>query len=236
MTLAQQASSPTIKAPTPLLTFVPLSSNLTPWWWLIVWTKKATYHVIKQRMLQPSSHHIRATTPFHPTPTLPLHGTPRKDSGWEDPGYWPQIGEMYIKGMLSMSPDFTSPHSQKSTKFLNLTYLVFLNEQQSFDDPATWSSLQVSQAVSSFVQFTCSVVSDSLQSRGLQHARFPCPSPTSRACSNSYPISSSVIPFSSCLQSFPASGSFLNSQLFASGGQSIGASASTSVLSMNIQH
>ena len=135
-----------------------------------------------------------------------------------------------------MSPDFTSPHSQKSTKFLNLTYLVFLNEQQSFDDPATWSSLQVSQAVSSFVQFTCSVVSDSLQSRGLQHARFPCPSPTSRACSNSYPISSSVIPFSSCLQSFPASGSFLNSQVFASGGQSIGASASTSVLSMNIQH
>ena len=61
-------------------------------------------------------------------------------------------------------------------------------------------------------------MSDSLQPCGLQHARFPCSSPTPRACSNSCPISSSVVPFSSCLQSFPVSGSFLNSQLFASGG------------------
>ena len=76
-----------------------------------------------------------------------------------------------------------------------------------------------------------------------QHSRLPCPSPTPRACSNSCPlsrwchpiISSSVIPFSSCLQSFPVSGSFLVSQFFASGGQSIGASASASVLPMNIQ-
>ena len=73
--------------------------------------------------------------------------------------------------------------------------------------------------------------------------RLPCPSPTPRACSNSCPssqwchptISSSVIPFSSCLQSFPASGSFPMSRLFASGGQSIGVSASASVLPMNIQ-
>ena len=78
---------------------------------------------------------------------------------------------------------------------------------------------------------------------GLQHARPLCSSPTSRAYSNSCPlgqwchpaISSSVIPFSSCLQSVPASGSFLMSQFFASGGQSIGVSASTSVLPMNIQ-
>ena len=78
---------------------------------------------------------------------------------------------------------------------------------------------------------------------GLQHPRLPCTSPTPRAYSNSCPsswwchptISSSVIPFSSCLQSFPASGSFPMSQLFASGGQSIGVSASTSVLQMNIQ-
>ena len=82
-----------------------------------------------------------------------------------------------------------------------------------------------------------------LWSRGLQHARLPCPSPSPRACSNSCPssqwchptISSSVIPFSSCLQSFPASGSFLISQLFASGGQSTGALASEPVLPMNIQ-
>ena len=78
---------------------------------------------------------------------------------------------------------------------------------------------------------------------GLEHARLPCPSPNPEAYSNSCPlsqwchptISSSVIPFSSCLQSFPASGSFPMSQLFASGGQSIGASASTSVLPMNTQ-
>ena len=89
----------------------------------------------------------------------------------------------------------------------------------------------------------CSVMSDVLQPLGLQHARLPCPSPCPRACSNSctlyqwcHPtISSSIIPFSSCLQSLPASGPFLVSWLFASGGQSIGASASASVLPMNIQ-
>ena len=77
----------------------------------------------------------------------------------------------------------------------------------------------------------------------LQHVRLPCPSPTPGACSNSCPlswwchptISSSVIPFFSCLQSFPASGSYPMSQFFTSGGQSIGASASASVLPMNIQ-
>ena len=93
------------------------------------------------------------------------------------------------------------------------------------------------------VQFSCSVVSDSLQSHGLQHARPPCPWPTARVYSNSCPlsqwchptISSSVIPFSSHLQSFPASGSFPMSQLFTLGGQSIGVSASASFLPMNIQ-
>ena len=92
-------------------------------------------------------------------------------------------------------------------------------------------------------QFSCSVVSESLQPQGLQHAWPPCPSSTPGVYSNSCPlscwchptISSSVIPFSSCPQSFPASGSFLMSQLFASGGQSIGVSASTSVLPMNTQ-
>ena len=95
----------------------------------------------------------------------------------------------------------------------------------------------------SSVQFSCSVMSDSLRPHGLQHARPPCPSPTPRVYSNSCPlsqwchptISSSVIPFSSHLQSCPASGSFPMSQFFASGGQSIGVSASTSVLPMNIQ-
>ena len=91
--------------------------------------------------------------------------------------------------------------------------------------------------------FSRSVVSYSLRPHGLQNARLPCPSPSSRACSNSCPwsqcchptISSSVVSYSSWLQSFPASGSFLMNWLFASGGQSIGASASASVLPMNIQ-
>ena len=86
-------------------------------------------------------------------------------------------------------------------------------------------------------------MSDSLRPQGLQHARRPCPSPTPGAHPNSCPsswwchptISSSVIPFSSCLQSFPASGSFPVSQFFASGGQSFGVSASASVFPMNIQ-
>ena len=85
--------------------------------------------------------------------------------------------------------------------------------------------------------------SDTLRPHGLQHTRPPCPSPAPGIYSNSCPssrwchpaISSSVVPFSSCLQSFPASGSFQKSQLFASGGQSIGASASAWVLPMNIQ-
>ena len=92
-------------------------------------------------------------------------------------------------------------------------------------------------------RFSCSVMSNFLWPQGLQHTRLPCPSHTPRACSNSCPsswwchptISSSVIPFSSCLQSFPASQSFPMNQFFASGGQSIGVSDSTSVLPKNIQ-
>ena len=91
--------------------------------------------------------------------------------------------------------------------------------------------------------FSHSVLSDCLQPHGLQHARLPCPSPPPRACSNSCPLSqwchptilSSVIPFSHYLQSFPASGSFQMSQFFTSGSQSIGDSASASVLPVNIQ-
>ena len=109
----------------------------------------------------------------------------------------------------------------------------------------------------SSVQLSCSVMSDSLQPHGRQHTWLLCPTPTPIACSNSCPlsrwcyptISSSVIPFSSCLQSFPASGSFQMSQqsfpasgsfqmsqLFAWGGQRIGVSASASVLPMNTQN
>ena len=94
------------------------------------------------------------------------------------------------------------------------------------------------------VQFSRSVMSDSLRPHGLSHARPPCPSPTPGVHSDSCPlsqwchptISSSVVPFSSCPQSFPASGSFPVSQFFAWGGQSIGVSASASALLMSTQN
>ena len=93
-----------------------------------------------------------------------------------------------------------------------------------------------------FLLFSCSVMSNYLWPHGLQHSRIPCPSPSPGVCSRSFPlsqwwkptISSSVIPFYSCPQSFPASGSFPMSRLFPLGGQSIGASASASVLPINI--
>ena len=108
-----------------------------------------------------------------------------------------------------------------------------------------WTSADINWGVHRCsVQFSYSVMSDSLQPHGLQHAKPPCPSPTPRVYSNSCPlswwchptISSSVIPFSFHLLSFPASGSFPVSQFFTSGGQSIGVSAATSVLPMNIQN
>ena len=108
-----------------------------------------------------------------------------------------------------------------------------------------WMALKLCafKTLSQSVQFSCSIMSDCLRPRGLQHARLPSPSPTPEDCSNSCPssrwchptISSSVVPFSSCPQSFPASGSFPMSQFFASGGQRIWFSASASVLPMNIQ-
>ena len=102
---------------------------------------------------------------------------------------------------------------------------------------------QMKQSTRCSVQFSRSVVSDSWQPHELQHTRPPCPSPTPWVHPNPCPlsrwchpaISSSVVPFSSCPQSFPASGSFPMSKLFASAGQSIGVSASASVLPMNTQ-
>ena len=104
------------------------------------------------------------------------------------------------------------------------------------------SLIKISVPVSS-VQFSCSVMSYFLEPHQLQNAKPPCPSPMPRVYSDSCPlsrwchptISSSIIPFSSCLQSFPASGSFQMNQFFASGGQSIGVSASTLVLAIHIQ-
>ena len=104
-----------------------------------------------------------------------------------------------------------------------------------------WENGKIWKHVS--VQSSHLLIADSMGPHGLQQTRLPCPSPTPRACSNSCPsslwwhqtIPSSVIRFSSCLQSCPALGAFPMSQFFASGGQNFGVSASASVLPMNIQ-
>ena len=120
-----------------------------------------------------------------------------------------------------------------------------LEKWQNYDSNSgqTLFGLETEEIDTSSVQFSRSVVSDSLWPHESHYSRPPCPSPTPGVHSNSYPsrqwshpaISSSVIPFSSCFQSLPASGSFPMSQLFAWGGQSIGVSASASVLPMNTQ-
>ena len=127
------------------------------------------------------------------------------------------------------------------TQWSNLCLLCLLHWQVDSFPLAPPGKVVASVCVQfSSVQFSCSVVSDSLQPHGLQYARLPCPSPNSGAYPNSCPsswrchpaISSRVVSFSSRLQPFPGSGAFQMSQVFASGGQCIGVSAS--VLPMNI--
>ena len=137
-------------------------------------------------------------------------------------------------------PEFQSS-SQGPTPSLSL----LINLAHPWPGPAAGPNptRPVSFASFSSVQFSRSVTFNSLRPHGPQHARPPCPSPTPGVYPNPCPsspwchstISSSVIPFTSCPQSFPASGSFPMSQLFTSGGQSIGVSAATSVLPMNTQ-
>ena len=134
--------------------------------------------------------------------------------------------------LLPFSPQVTPPFLFLSLSLRN-TLSLKLNSLKSEHSLFPFSS----------VQFSHSVMSDSLQPHELQHARASCPSPTPGDHPNPCPssqwchpaISSSVVPFSSCPQSFPASGSFPMSQLFASGGQSIGVSALALVLPMNTQ-
>ena len=124
-----------------------------------------------------------------------------------------------------------------SLQFKNMGMSVFL-----FHLTVYWERRR-REGTNLLLLFSHSVVSDFLWPHGLQHTRLPCPSPSPGVCSNSWPlsqwchptISSIIIPFSFCLQSLPASGSFPMSQFLASGGQSIGVSASASVLPMNTQ-
>ena len=119
----------------------------------------------------------------------------------------------------------------------------YLKSSRMKESPGWWSRKTLSSPPFSSVQFSRSVMSDSLRPHEPQHTRPPYPSPTARVYPNPCPlswwclptISSSVVPFPSCPQSFSALGSFEMSQLFASGGQSIGVSASTPVLPMNTQ-
>ena len=157
-------------------------------------------------------------------------GSPRDGKAWWAAVYGVTQSRTRLKWLSSSSSNKTL------TKF-NIHYDQNIQENWTW---GTWEILNMIASVS--VQFNRSVVSDSLWPHGLQNTRPPCPSPTPRVYSNSCPlrqwchpnISSSVIPFFSCLQSFPASGSFQMSQLFESGGQTIGVSAS-SVLPMNTQ-
>ena len=162
-----------------------------------------------------------------------------------------------LQWRLGYSEIFNYPSQKKSSSTKNLPQVCMLlklfhsyhcadrigegiNELNTFG--ATTHAMKWSWTVSS-VQFSCSVVSNSSRPHELQHVRPPCPSLTPRVYSNSSPLSqwwhpttsSSVMPFSSCLLSFPASGSFQMSQFFTSGGQRIRVSALTSVLPMNVQ-
>ena len=151
------------------------------------------------------------------------------------------IDSLLLSSRLSMSESYTS---------LNFNLHIFSRESSLKSTEICTSSTHPSSYLSHLsvltiqsAQFSRSVVSDCSRPHGPQHARPPYPSPTPRVYPNScamsrwcHPtISSSVVPFSSCLQSFPASGAFQMSQLFTSGSQSIGASASTSVLPVNTQ-
>ena len=157
--------------------------------------------------------------------------------GWQDPL---EKGTAIHSSVLAWRIPWTvySMESQRvGHDWVTFTYTLFLKCIWKFIFPKTHSSVKIIQFNS--VTLSC----PTLQPHGVQDTRLPCPSPTSGACSNSCPsswwchptISSSVIPFSSYPQSFPASGAFQMSQFFTSGGQSIGASASASVLPMYIQ-
>ena len=150
------------------------------------------------------------------------------------PGFLIKIYDLITKYYLK----YTNLYTRKKVKKLCMYLLTYAKRKKwRMNKPETNELSYLT------VQFSCSVMSDSLQPHGLWHARLPCPSPTPRAYSNSCPlswwchpsISSSVFPFSFYLQSLPASGSFPMSQFFALGGQSIGSFSFSSVLPMSIQ-
>ena len=185
--------------------------------------------------------------PLRVTLTVPASTNSVTSSGVGDPALRGLFSKLrntstnWVAKPILSSKIWVSPIQNHSSppKFLNfksnLSFLFFQSQG--------WYLIPVVAASMVQLLFNCSVMSNSLLLHGLQHARLPCPSPSPGAYANSCPlsrwchptISSSVVPFSSCLRSFPASGSFLMSWPFASGDQSIGASVSASILPMNIQ-
>ena len=145
--------------------------------------------------------------------------------------------------LLSCVRLFATPWTTACQASLSFTLSPNLFKLMSFELVMPFNHLIYTYIYMIYIQFSCSVVSDSLWPHEPQHARPPCPSPTPGVYPNPCPsnqwchptISSSVVPFSSCPQSFPASGSFQMNQLFTSGGQRIAISASVSVLPMNTQ-
>ena len=168
--------------------------------------------------------------------------------GFSRQEYWsgllyPSPGNHPIPGIEPRSPELQADSSPTELRGKPKVSYSFL-PQSECEYPKSRKDIPISPVRSvHFSSVSRSVMSDSLRPHELQQARPPCPSPTPRVHPNSCPlsrwchpaISSSVVPFSSCPQFLPASGSFPMSQFFASGGQSIGVSASTSVLPMNTQ-
>ena len=175
------------------------------------------------------------------------HNLEKEEQSWRYRALWLQtIAQSYSHQnsmVLTWKQTQRSTEQNRVQKWTQLWWLV--NRQQRRQEHTTRKTVSSINGAGKTLQFSsvallCPTLWDP---HGLQHTRPPCPSPTPGACSNPCPsswwcyptISSSIIPFSSCPQSFPASGSFQMSQLFTSGGQSIGVSASTSALPMNIQ-
>ena len=153
-----------------------------------------------------------------------------------------QLRKLFLqKGAFKESSTLTLATSQQPNEWtLEFLYDLWFSQRE-----INWKGEKKGTYGGKEPSCCCSVTQSyrTLWPHGPQHTRLPCPSPSPGACSNSCPLSqwchptilSSVVPFSSCLQSFPASGSFLMSQVFASGGQSTGVSASASVFPMNTQ-
>ena len=186
--------------------------------------------------------------------TLVENGAEGKDFLLE--GYDHEVRSIFTQDYRDRHADFCCPYlrpglasEEKRTDELvsaaqvSELFLAYHKITRAYDMPASILNVFHILAYVSSVPFSRSVMSNSLWPYGLQHTKLPCPSPTPEACSNSCPsswwcyptISSSGIPFSSCLQSLPASGSFPMSQFFTSDGQRVGAKASALVLPMNIQ-